>query len=204
MKSRNLVCSVVLSLLYLLTSCNPIEPKEEKISIDECTNLVAQYFPYTKNSEIQFSSENGDLISMFALESKYDGSCPVVVTDSLLGPETFSLVYTYFYVSSDIPETQNRIYSQMFFPYNGDTATIDWMITLQWEKDVYYDVCTRKIIPLKNPYISLTDTLEFPILYRLSKTESQYALNGAYVRIVRHKGLTEFCVDGETIWKRVK
>ena len=80
--------------------------------------------------------------------------------------------------------------------YWGDASSMDifWSLELRLEEDEYYRGGSRITCSPDEILSQLTDT----IILSIDDTE-----NGAYARIVKNQGLTDFSVDGTTVWRRV-
>ena len=55
----------------------------------------------------------------------------------------------------------------------------------------------------KEVLAQLTDTIIIPIRRQGTTNREIVAPEGAYARIVKDHGLTDFSVDGTTVWRRV-
>ena len=91
---------------------------------------------------------------------------------------------------------------------NTDTVEVLWMPSIRLSQTEYYDGLHRIHYTQEQFLPSLGDTIHLS-LYRMRKYEgADYKMveapEGCYINMVKDKGLTDFCVDGKTIWKRVK
>lgn len=68
---------------------------------------------------------------------------------------------------------------------------------------IFYTGEIRSYCSQEEVLTQLTDVITIPIQYYHKYGESvNDAPKDAYARIVREKGLTEFSIDGQTVWKR--
>ena len=82
-----------------------------------------------------------------------------------------------------------------------------WNITIRLnENENYSGSKWTEDYPIEDFYLIRTDTIVLPIGNAIGDPikPDKELLAGSYARIVRNKGLTDFCVDGKTVWRRVK
>ena len=83
----------------------------------------------------------------------------------------------------------------------------DWSVGIRMGKNENYSGSKwTGDYPIEDFYLIRTDTIVLPIGNAIGDPikPDKELLAGSYARIVRNKGLTDFCVDGKTVWRRVK
>jgi len=88
---------------------------------------------------------------------------------------------------------------------NTDTIAITWMLAIRLSATEFYDgglqryYCTRKDF-----FTFIGDTVHLTLNRMREGQIMVEAPSGCYINMVKDKGITDFCVDGKTIWKRKK
>ena len=80
---------------------------------------------------------------------------------------------------------------------------IGWDIQIRFESDQHiYSI--REVRTREDIYSFFTDTIIVPIECHVIKSELISPTEGAYARVVKNQGLTDFSVDGKSVWRRKK
>ncbi len=80
---------------------------------------------------------------------------------------------------------------------------ICWDIMLSFGPDDYYKGTYSVHCMPAEVIEQLTDTIVIPILRQGTKRGEIDVTDSAYARIIKEQGLTDFSIDGKTIWKRI-
>jgi hypothetical protein len=176
---------------------------------------VLLFFPYSVDEEFIFENEStGEQWKATAYdygEGKYpsasiyrctepgsecNGDWSVYVIAPMLESKDLS------FVPSNLSFTSIALMGQMS---HLDYETCDFQIRYE-ERKVYQGGCAyEKKYTTNLSY--LKDTIIMPIPNQMNDQyfdEPAPGTEGAYARLVKHKGLTDFSFDGKTVWRRVK
>lgn len=198
-----------------MASCkpvNPAEPEVQPVVIDKDSVLKAmlQYFPYSKSDSITFIHE-GD--NQQWIIKPYTG---------LNSSQTFPQVMSEKWTEGDVEEWENRIDAEFVVSGVGNLYRTEfiadlhtqgfngfrlhWTGKIRFEAGQYYSGSMTMDMDSATLTTFFTDTISVPLKYfgadKSSKSET--LPEGAEMHFVKNEGLTDFCVDGKTIWRRVK
>lgn len=213
MKTKIFLLSLSVAAI-ICTSCrghgDKIEPTEKDLKT--YISVLSHYYPYSINDNLIFKNEN----SGESWENKpftYSGDSIYPETEIWLCDEPYASCYgdrTAHIYACFIENGVSR--------YDYDPSQIGTFIAKSGSEEVYlssnimlsfgaYDyyrgsysvICMHKEV-----LAQLTDTIIIPIRRQGTTTREIDAPEGAYARIVKYHGLTDFSVDGETVWRRVR
>ena len=219
--STKLFIVSLLSATLLMAACqHPEEPQQQKnVNAEMCLELLLPYFPYTIDEEFIYVNETtGKKWEAKAYDRRREGIYPEIRVKYHQGIEEGEISPSYgdweteihahilekgvewkegkrsdqsIHVTYDASETENP------------STELWWEIKIDISNDDLYEA-DKKVYCYPNEIPSLlTDTITFPINYQ--KGASNYAApEGSYARIVKNQGLTDFSVDGKSVWRRVK
>jgi hypothetical protein len=84
-------------------------------------------------------------------------------------------------------------------------VTIEWQLYINMiADDMLFDGYARSTGTKNEISNLLKDTIDIVFAHKFTENKYVSVPEGSYARIVRNKGLTDFCIDGKTVWRRVK
>lgn len=209
MKTKVFLACVLMSV-GLLVSCRE-EPSEADMK--SYIAAVSLYYPYSLDEDWVFINDRtGDKWEAYAYDFYNEGKypythitiCPHEVGSKCSGDKSGEIIA--WMVEKGVPVTLDEPSSitTTFNNVGGQKEVgVEWHVSLRMSTGVLYSGSMSNTYPYTAVLSQLTDTLEIPLSHMRPQGESnQPASKGAYARIVKNQGLTEFSVDGETTWRR--
>ena len=212
MKTKFIIISL-LAIIAVLSSCTPTKSKAQKPDLDGyLTTLLHDYYPYSIDEDFVFINEDLDR----KWEAKAYGRNNV-----------FPDIYTY-YLEDELCECYGgwSINIDAYMLENGVDAKADeisnvslsiisetgfdvmiiWNVSIRLSDKELFTGFIRSASSPDDVLSHFADTIILPIQYQRVGMYSHdiETPEGAYARIVKNQGLTDFSVDGKTVWKRVK
>ena len=192
----------------LVTACTPVH-RSKDVNADTCLEALKSYFPSPDEQEFVFV--NDELGQTWVAKPK--GVYPDASKDeyfSITDGESYGSWYARIMAGLETKETSpqkyisTQLYGEVY--YQGGEHLIHWdiQVYLGSEKmDGGFNLsCSEsEVLP------SFTDTIILPVPPQINGkyiVEPSEENKGAYARIVKYQGLTDFSTDGKTVWKRVK
>lgn len=200
MKTKFFLMSLILGAA-LMVSCNE-EPTENDLK--DYLKALAPYYPYSLDETLVF--KNDALEKTWEIET-YDyrgnGRYPDtgITVQNDITVKSYGLRYAHIsaaFVNSPVTDKKFRkseISTDFLHSGGSKVVEMSWSFRLQLPDGEVFEGGFTKKYPPKEVISTFTDTI---ILTQQGGPE------GAYARIVKGKGLTDFSVDGETVWRRVK
>ena len=194
MKTKIIIISLISCLCVM--SCRP---KFINVNVQEYVDTLKLYYPYSVGEKFIFMNDELGL-TWEAKACDERGSFPHTTMDY---PEKDIRSKSYnvwgAYINADIvekdltPDNKNRNHIRTDIEGNGTKAYVVWFVKILIYNE---ELATSKgfMCDYNEVFSLLTDTILLPA----SSPE------GSYARIVKYQGLTDFSVDGKTVWKRVK
>lgn len=202
----------VLSGILLMTSCDPADPSQN-INGATCINAILPYYPYTIDENFVYVNEELDR-TWEAAPRIINGKYPEVVFD---GKDDFDVNGNPGKSNGNWEASVNVQMLELNPPAIWDWSQISTIMTYsKWNKEMlivwYFKICLseeehfsahNRIICASNEALSyFSDTI---LLTDMIQEHGAVPLpDGVYARIVKNEGLTDFSVDGATVWRRVK
>ena len=198
---HKLFITISTALALLMTACDTGQPTEAEMK--EYLTVLSYYYPYSLTDTFVFV--NDDLGKTWeAYPYCMDGDTyPRTRLIRLSGKSTgWSAYVEADMVTKDISNKEGGILT--YLNYAGGIMDMHWDIKFVLNEDEtiqggYIITCSKDQL-LSN----LTDTILIPIPNQFIPGPPVIAPDGAYARIVKHQGLTDFSTDGKTVWKRVR
>lgn len=196
-----------LCVTTLLASCGA-PPKEENLR--EYHEALKPYFPYSANEKIVFCNEELDQTWEVTAYSK-NNTYPNTHID--YNDVSIAESYGMWIVDVDAPflekdgNQEDGNMSSVYASIHGmhKKASFGWDIYLRIGGDKqFWGIYGTSSYPHNEIYTLFVDTVVIPIRDEDGKDGHGDAPAGAYARIVKHQGLTDFSTDGKTVWRRVK
>ena len=204
MKTRIFPFIFILAILCL-AACTP-ESEGMKVNPKTCLKVISAYYPYTEDENFVFVNEElGRTCKAKAFKRTNDESYPYVrIMDCRYSPAMKCYGDWSVDVFAALQETESSsdqalsgyIQTNVFCSPDDklESVALFWYVQLN-VSDGGSSQCHCDILCFSEDlYKHFTDTIVLP----LNSPE------GAYARIVKNQGLTDFSVDGKTVWKRVK
>lgn len=211
MKTKIILLNFI-TIAALCTSCGgrgeEIEPTEK--DLNNYISALSHYYPYSINDEFIFRNDSLERI----WENKpftYSGDSIYPETEIWLCDEPGASCYgdRTAHIYADFIENGVSRYdydpSQIgtFIAKSGsEEVYLSWNIMLSFGAYDYYRGSYSVICMPKEVLAQLTDTIIIPIRRHGTTNGEIDAPEGAYARIVKNQGLTDFSIDGKTIWRR--
>ena len=204
MKSKHfLFCPIAIIIAF--SACTP-ESEGMKVNLKTCLKVMSAYFPYTDKENFVFVNEElGKTCEAGAFSANADDGYPNVLTLECHSPLSKCYGDWSIYISAVFQEKEgssNQSLNGMIranVDYSPDTDQIesvaaDWIVHISLGKEGALKIDWGFVCFPEELYSHFTDTIVLPV----------NTPEGAYARIVKNQGLTDFSVDGKTVWKRVK
>ena len=207
---RSLLCGA-LGVLAFLVSCetNSIDkPEQKEINRLNTLELMKKYFPYQADATYDFiNDQTGNVWSI----------TPSVNSSDL---HEFPAVESYEYKGARGLEWENTINAEFIVGglgnvnptvilFNVSTSGTGFEIHLQTkiplsQSEAYGTSLSQMECDSVEFYNIFTDTIIMPITkeYDARGRSSRYDMPDAYVKMVRGVGLTDFSIDGKTVYRR--
>lgn len=215
MKTKLFLIGLIMAAVCF-SSCEPRnDGADGKLTEKDLNNYIAalsHYYPYSINDDFIFLNES----SGEKWENKpfvYDGDSVYPEAEIWLcdEPDAFcdgdrSASISSYFIENGVSKYEydpSHIITSINQSGSVD-VNINWSVKLSLGAYDYYtgfymaDRAPREVLA------QLTDTIIIPILRQGTASGVIAAPDGAYARIVKNKGITDFSTDGITIWRRVE
>ena len=207
MKTRLLILTSIIALVALLSSCGDKSDDSVKDQLKSYVAALRPYYPYTLDEEFVFvNEETGNTWSAKACDPESFGYYPYSFIEDLEKEHGVSYAGKVAYLLPDslqgsLPSSD---LSTTIFIKNLQ-AHVHWGAGLEVGANMYYEGEYEYTVPIDQFISTIPDTIIIPLkwYYQRDTHESASLHSGAYVRIVKGQGFTDFSVDGETVWRRV-
>ena len=207
------MATVVVCCAGLFVACErePEMPKE--VTIQNVLNVVKWYYPYEEGDVLTFKNEStGETWSIVA---KNDGTTKFLTTntDEIQDGEAPGHPTKGWSVRVDCDMTVDGLSEPNKHTFFATTIGADtyystmnmhWYTAIRLKEDELYRASIEYRDSLNQIYSYFPSTISLKVQNVLKGTELKAVPENAYVKILKHKGLTEFSLDGQSIWQRVK
>ena len=210
MKKQIFLFASILAFVSAFISCNKA-PEDPTIATPENTlELLLRYVPDTAGqTRVFINEETGKKWSLTAYQTKHpEQSLPfpsVSYREHYLDiPEKWSVGINPKFEGGPEETGFSTISNNYHITVSGDRETgkinMVWMSTLYLSSSESYTGMDQADYTVNDFLSNLSDTLRFS----LTKGGKQPVPDGCYINVVKDKGLTDFCVDGKTVWRLAK
>ena len=191
------------TLFTSCTSCDPGMPTEQEMQ--NYMSVLSHYYPYSITDTFVFKNDiSGEVWEAYPY-SLYGGSTYPRTSLSKLDGKT-----TGWSADIEAPLTTKGLENYHYvgitttLHYIGGIMAMGWNVLWKINEDEtvhggYIITCSKDQL-LSN----LTDTILIPIPCQVMPGPPVIAPDEGYARIIKHQGLTDFSIDGKTVWRRVK
>ena len=207
----------ILCTAGLLAACNTNNPEPEEpqkpnlpdtVNAQTCKDVILRYFPYSPSEMLTFqNSQTGEDWQISPRIKDMSEDFPAVtITEGISTSDDWYLdIEAYFMKAGDDYHhalTCCGLSCTIFPTLRGDTIEIRWsgLISLTGNyEDKYIATWLTIKADSANVLKHLTDTLTI----QLEKPQTVLPPE-VCMHVVRERGITDFSLDGKTIWNRVK
>ena len=213
MKSKISIIILVFAAL-LMAGCS--KPKEVPTENDLKTYLaeLKLYYPYAVNEQFVFVNETTcERLEVKAMPEQ-DNEYPIT-SYGIHEEDPESMSYEMWSIDIYAPMINNEF--SMVLDMDSHIAGkglicdgILWMFSVKLDSKYSYigvklpDASDNDVLSLFTDTVEITEISKTYIDDFSGEIQQESAPSGSYARIVRNKGLTDFCIDGKTVWRRVK
>ena len=193
---------VIIPISFLFMACH----HGDNLNKEEVLQSALEYFPYQEGDILIFyNATTDDTISIAAVCPSNKNSLYAYVDEITRDSEWLIRVLTDLKIEK--PEVPNSIISSAAVisgSYSSEMIQMRWYANIVFSKITeYYASLISKCKP-EDLYNHFTDTICLPIEQIYNGKNVEEADENAYVNIVKSRGITDFSLDGKTIWNRVK
>ena len=199
---RFLCIFIIISFAALLASCDPGRPSETEMK--NYLTALSYYYPYSVTDTFVFVNDSsGKTWVAYPYRLYGDSIYPRTELTKLSGKTTgWVASIEANMVAKDMNFRNEGI--RTYISYMGGILDMHWDVELMMNEDEsahggYILTCAKDEL-LSN----LTDTLLIPIPSQVLPGPPVVSPDGAYARIVKNQGLTDFSTDGKSVWRRVR
>lgn len=207
MKTKFFIISLIAGVT-LMTSCLTNAPTEA--DMQGYMKALQQYYPYSLGDSYVYFNENLNRTWEISTYEMPDFRISVYNNPSVKNyGDRGGSIYASFLEKgvASIEDEESSIAT--YLRNSGDSnMNVIWSVKIRLSADDFFSGGIEYGCPHREFLSQLTDTIILPLTQKRAP-DSDYrsfisAPEGSYARIVRGKGLTEFCVDGETVWHKVE
>ena len=206
MKTKVFIASLMAIVMGLMVSCKQEAPTETDMK--NYIEALKAYYPYSQGENVNFWNE--DLERQWNLKANACNSHITICKNepgSKCSGDRSATISTSFEEGggNSNTETMSDIGTLLEHEGGSKTVLIRWDISLHLSKEEYYQGSVSMTCPTENVLAQFTDTITIQITdQRSANGDMESAPRGAYAHIVKGKGLTDFSLDDQTVWKRVQ
>ena len=210
MKPKLFLISLV-ALATLMMSCrNDVSEKDMKGYLND----MLCYYPYALEEDVTFVNDSLGQTFVVRPKTPGDGIFPtrhiIICSDGIWskcrGDKSVSVSARMN--EKDASRGERFILLVSHVGYTGhldyeNSMDIEFSIELALvDNENYYGAAVRQNVSPEDVYSCLSDTILIPITQKNTLGPTLEAPEGAYARIVKGQGLTDFSIDGKTVWRR--
>ena len=211
MKTKFILLNLIV-IAAITTSCGGSHIESTEKDWHNYLTTLSDYYPYSIDDEFIFKNDSLGVIWKNQ-PFTYSGDSIYPQTDFWSCNDPFASCYGDRTINISADFIEEGVSRYAYAPSNVSTfiaqsgspeVWISWDIMLSFGPDNYYrGTCSVLCLPAE-VLGQLTDTIIIPIR-RQGTTNGEIDIpDGAYARIIKNKGLTDFSTDGKTVWKRVQ
>ena len=200
--------TIMITVGGLFVSCNGNKSNEpQTLNAEKMLEMSLAYFPYNEKDSLEFVNEQTGRkwdIETYSITKSHrtgkEGSDSQGILESLVDV-TFTI--------KDVPFTVQQNAKIIFYIIadtyyaKGTYIIFSQFVYIPLSDDERYSGRARNDCNEIDFYSYFSDTIMIPLTEDLYNRSTPLP-EGAYARLVKNKGLTDFSVDGTTIWKRVQ
>ena len=196
------------SILFLIPVCLLFMACHhgDNLNKEEVLQSALEYFPYQEGDILIFyNATTGDTISMAAVSSDSENFL-ITHVDEIKGDPGWLIRVEAALTIGKLQAPNNKSFSLVNISdsYTSEMIQMRWGTNILFSKNaVYYASLVNKCKP-EDIYNHFKDTIYLPVEQIYNGKTYENADKNAYVNIVKSRGITDFSLDGKTIWKRVK
>jgi len=203
MRTKTIFFVSILSVVSSLIACDCEPEMPTELNAQTAQTVMSWYFPYKASKTYTFrNNKTGEVWKMLPEVRKSTGEFPEFYISEHweLGMEWLVSVESSFMdVNGDIKNLAG--FSCLMTPatLKGDIIRIQWSghISLTGNRDDLYRNLLILTVDSASAFSYFTDTITLPFIHGNTSLPSNACLH-----IVRCKGLTDFSLDGESVWER--
>lgn len=174
--------------------------------LENYVNELLLYYPYSVNEEFVFVNDSTGQTWDGHSKNYEDGRYPYTYTWSCHEPlascfSDWSASVEAMIVKDSIKDGHSEL--STFIVACGGDPIIDWVAKIYFGTKEFIQADSRTYCTKEEVLSQLTDTIILPIHYHMTNNGRIDPAEGAYVRIIKGKGLTDFSVDSKSVWRRV-
>lgn len=211
MKTKLFIISLLVAATGLLVSC---DRGLSEADLKNYINALKYYYPYSLNEEFIFENESlGQTWEALPYDDYNEGVYPYThitickneVGSKCSGDRSAGIAACMIEKGKRDDIGYSKILTYLEQEGGHKNVFCEWRVSLLMSDSTFYTGFLRNTCPQDEVLSQLTDIITIPISYKqTSYSGSSIPLpEGAFARIVKGKGLTEFSLDGKTVWKRV-
>ena len=211
MKTKLFIVSLVIMVSGLVTSCEGESPTEADMK--NYLAVLTHYYPYSEDETFVFRNKNtGSTWETEAYDYYHTGVYPYThlsVCDEVgakcKGDREAFISAWMIEKGAESRNGVSEVSTMISHEGGSNEVHIIWYIRLHLSDSTYYSGQLFQSVSIQKEVLSqLTDVITIPIQYYHKYGEAvDGAREGAYARVEREKGLTEFSVDGQTVWENL-
>lgn len=205
MKTKFFIISLI-SCFFLL-SCGQ---KPTKDDCQEYIDSLKPYYPYSIDEKFVFFNEALGLTWEAKAFDEPKGVYPYThmsyideIVAKSYGRWNVSIV-AYMHEKDMPPYSDEMSFVRTHISGDAKSAHMDWNVKIRFNEEEIFEVDGTFIGDKKEIFSFMTDTIIIPVPEGVDTYSYLKVPEGSYARIVKNQGLTDFSVDGKTVWKRVK
>ena len=202
---------VLLFTVPLFEACTPNAPTpSSELTQDYVLERIMEYYPYSANGHyVYVNVQSGQQWVIYPFTGgNGNNQFPDVISESYFEgvPQWENLIIAEF--NTENYDNVYRTSQLMSIGTRSDGAfEVHVQCKIRMGKDEGYGGSYHNV---KADTVSvralLTDTITLPItsIYDSRNSGHSYERENVYIQLVRGKGLYEFCLDGQSVWRRVE
>lgn len=215
MNKSFLMMACVAFCMALLVACNTNAPDQRTVNPLSCRDVILTYFPYSIDEHFVFENDltkERKVLDAYSQDGKTYPSVSIhgaSSSDSVKSHGDWEvLVYAHMIAEDNVLNGNMLGYQSGYinFTVKGSAynkkCLIGFYSPLILNKNEQYYGYTSSYIDTAEAFSLFTDTITIPLLSQ-SKPTRVVLPEGACVHIVKNKGITDFSLDGNSVWRRV-
>ena len=201
MKPKFFIISLF-AVMVVAISCQPNEPSAKSNYFEQYIDTLKLYYPYSLEQLCVFeNAESNQKLEILSYDERKTGTFPysfIEILDKECDCEEdqrFIIEGAWKWKEKVLSsESPTRIRTELIHERSWDNYFVEWNIQIFLNDEELYSGDSEFRCNPNEVLSHFTDSIIIPL----------NAPEGSYARIVKNQGLTDFSVDGKTVWKRVK
>ena len=199
------------------TACERTIHKQGMVNTDAYLDVMRQYFPYEINEHFVFENEQTKErkeCDAYNYNNRYGEIYPIIeefasAIDSTDSYGDWSINVKAPMLAGDNPQALEYTPGHITFFISGSTyqswCFVSQRVVLRLSKDEHFVGSVEgRHVDTTEVFSFFTDTITIPLTKRQVEHSSELLPEGAYVHIVRNVGITDFSLNGESVWRRIE